>query len=264
MSTPTDWVTERRVVVVDDAAGVADIVCRRLIGKVAVWTDAGRIVHLSLTGGSTGIGALRAVAAHPWRDNIDWSRVHFWWSDERFVPRADPERNAGQARTALLDHLGVPEENIHEMAASDDGLDLEAAAAAYAAELARFAVDAAQPWPTFDICLLGVGPDAHIASLFPDRPEIHVTDASVVVVRDSPKPPPDRLSLTRPVINSSARVWMALAGTDKASALGLALAGASYSSVPAAGAKGKRRTVLFVDSAAAQNVPAELIDPDAD
>jgi 6-phosphogluconolactonase len=264
MTTPADWVTERRVVVAADQAGVAEIVARRLIGKVAVWTDAGRTVHLSLTGGGTGTATLKAIHDHPWRDNIDWSLVHVWWSDERFVPRADPERNAGQARAALLDDLDIPAENIHEMAASDEGMDLEAAAAAYTAELAKFAADADQPWPAFDICLLGVGPDAHIASLFPDRPEIHITDAAVVPVRDSPKPPPDRLSLTRPVINSSARVWMALAGQDKASALGLALAGASYASVPAAGAKGRRRTVLFVDTAAAEQVPAELIDPDAD
>ncbi|MFW1332153.1 6-phosphogluconolactonase, partial [Vibrio parahaemolyticus] len=83
-----------------------------------------------------------------------------------------------------------------------------------------------------------------IASLFPDRPEISVTDRATVPVRDSPKPPPERISLTRPVINSSKRVWMVIAGADKAAALGLALAGASYQSVPAAGAKGRRRTAF--------------------
>jgi 6-phosphogluconolactonase len=82
----------------------------------------------------------------------------------------------------------------------------------------------------------------------------------VVPVRDSPKPPPERVSMTRPVINDSKRVWMVLTGADKASALGLALAGASYSNVPAAGAKGRKRTVFFVDETAAENVPYELID----
>ncbi len=110
------------------------------------------------------------------------------------------------------------------------------------------------------MCFLGVGPDGHIASLFPDRPEILITDRAVVPVRDSPKPPPDRVSMTRPVINGSQRVWMVLSGADKASALGLALAGASYASVPAAGAKGRKRTVFFVDDAAASQVPPELID----
>ncbi len=79
-------------------------------------------------------------------------------------------------------------------------------------------------------------------------------------MRNSPKPPSDRVSLTRPVINSSKRVWMVVAGADKAAALGLALAGASYQSVPAAGAKGRRRTAFFVDEVAADQVPPQLID----
>ncbi|HET8928142.1 MAG TPA: 6-phosphogluconolactonase [Microbacterium sp.] len=261
MSTPTEWVTERRVVIKDDPAGVADAIGSRLVRKLVSWTAHGRPVHISLTGGSTGIASLRAAAVHPDGGRIDWSLVHFWWSDERFVPRADPERNALQAREALLDRIAVPPVNIHEMAASDEGMDLDAAAAAYARELARFGSDA-QPWPVFDLCLLGVGPDAHIASLFPDRAEIRITDAAAVPVRESPKPPPERISLTRPVINSSVRIWLGLAGADKASALGLILAGASYASVPAAGAKGRRRTFVFVDRAAAAHVPPELIEPD--
>jgi 6-phosphogluconolactonase len=261
MTTPVDWVTERRVVVRDDPAGVATTVAKRLVSRLVTWTELGRTVHLSLTGGSTGTATLRAVGAHPDRDSVDWSLVHFWWSDERFVPRDDPERNAVPARAALLDLIDVPAENVHEMAASDDGIDLDEGARAYAAELARFGT-ADQAWPSFDVCLLGVGPDAHIASLFPDRAEITITDASTAAVRDSPKPPPERITVTRPVINSSKRVWMALAGADKASALGLALAGASYTSVPAAGAKGRKRTVLFVDTAAAAEVPPELIDRD--
>lgn len=150
------------------------------------------------------------------------------------------------------------------MGASDGPLDLDAAAVAYADELARFAPAGADTgaWPSFYICFLGVGPDGHIASLFPDRPEIEVVDRAVVPVRDSPKPPPERISLTRPVINSSERVWMVLAGADKASALGLALAGANYRNVPVAGAKGRKRTILFVDEAAASQVPSDLIERD--
>jgi len=91
---------------------------------------------------------------------------------------------------------------------------------------------------------------------------VTVTDAAALPVRDSPKPPPERVTLTRPVLNSSKRVWLVLTGADKASALGLALAGASYASVPAAGAKGRRRTVYFVDEAAAAEVSPDLIDRD--
>lgn len=261
MTTPSDWLTERRVVVRDDPAGVAAVLANRLTTKLVKGTRHGAVMHVSLTGGSVGIGSLRAAAAHPQAADVNWSRVHFWWSDERFVPRADAERNALQAREAYLDHIPVPAGNVHEMPAADDGMGLDDAARAYAAELARFGSDE-QPWPAFDICLLGVGPDGHIASLFPDRPEVRVTDDAVVPVRDSPKPPPERLSLTRPVINSSRRVWMGLAGADKAPALGLILAGASYANVPAAGAKGRQRTFVFVDSAAAAEVPPELIERD--
>ena len=89
-----------------------------------------------------------------------------------------------------------------------------------------------------------------------------MTDRAAVAVHDSPKAPPIRVTLTRPVINASQRVWLVLTGSEKASALGLALAGASYVSVPAAGAKGRHRTLFFVDADAAAEVPAELIDPD--
>lgn len=250
---------EKRVVISPDPSTLADSVAARFLSRVAKRVDDGKLAHISLTGGSMGSAVLAAAARHPRLERIDWSLVHFWWSDERFVPRASDDRNEKQARSALLDHLDVPAENIHSAAASDDGIDLDAAADAYASELARFAgVDG--PWPAFDVCFLGVGPDAHIASLFPDRPEIQITDRVVLAVRDSPKPPPDRISMTRPVINGSKRVWMVLSGADKASALGLALAGASYASVPAAGAKGRKRTVFFVDQEAAAKVPPELID----
>lgn len=250
---------EKRVVIAADAQTLAESVAARFLNRVAKRVDEGKLAHVSLTGGTMGSAVLAAAARSPRIAQIEWSRVHFWWSDERFVPRADDDRNEKQARAALLDALDLPAGNVHAPAASDEGLDLDAAAAAYAAELALFA-GGDGPWPSFDVCFLGVGPDGHIASLFPDRPEILLTEPSVVGVRDSPKPPPERVTMTRPVINSSKRVWMVIAGADKASALGLALAGASYASVPAAGAKGRKRTVFFVDQAAAADVPPDLID----
>lgn len=254
-----EFYAEKRVVITSDPHTLADSVASRFLGRVAKRVAQGKKVHVSLTGGAIGIAVLAAAGRNPERDSIDWSRVHFWWNDERFVPRGHADRNERGARETLLDLIDVPAENIHSIAASDDGVDLDAGADAYAAELARFGSDD-DPWPSFDVCFLGVGPDAHIASLFPDRPEIQVTDRTVVPVRDSPKPPAERITLTRPVINSSKRVWMVLAGHDKASALGLALAGASYQSVPAAGAKGRKRTIFFVDQEAAQQVPPQLID----
>ena len=250
-----------RVVVEPDKQTLADSVATRFVGKLAQLTQAQPVVHVSLTGGSMGAAVLERAAAHPGAGMIDWSRVHFWWSDERFLPRDDAERNALQARQAMLDRLDIPNENIHEPAAADEGITLDEAADAYAAELARFGDDA-HPWPAFDVCFLGVGPDGHIASLFPDRDEIQVADRTVLPVRESPKPPPERITFTRPVINSSVRVWMVVSGSDKAPALGLVLAGASYLSVPAAGAYGTARTVIFVDQDAAAEVPEDLIDPD--
>jgi 6-phosphogluconolactonase len=261
----TDNSNDRRVIVSADSDTVVATVARRVVEKLAALSVERPVVHIALTGGRAGVAVLSAVAAHPGTGLIDWSRVHVWWSDERYVPEADPDRNALQARQALLGRISVPAENVHEIPASDRSDSAEAAADAYSAELARFPAseDAGKtPYPSFDVCLLGVGADAHIASLFPDRPEIGVTDRTAVAVYDSPKDPPVRVTLTRPVINASQRVWLVLTGSEKASALGLALAGASYASVPAAGAKGRHRTLFFVDADAAAEVPAELIDPD--
>jgi 6-phosphogluconolactonase len=250
---------EKRVVIAADGPTLAEAVAARFLSRVSKRVEEGKLAHVSLTGGAMGSAVLAAAARSSRLQTIDWSRVHFWWSDERFVPQADADRNEKQARAALLDALAIPAANIHAPAASGEGLELDAAAAAYADELARFP-GSEGAWPSFDVCFLGVGPDGHIASLFPDRPEIQITDRAVVAVRDSPKPPPERVTMTRPVINSSKRVWMVLSGGDKAAALGLALAGASYATVPAAGAKGRKRTVFFVDEAAAAQVPPDLID----
>lgn len=218
-------------------------------------------VHIALTGGTTGIGSLRAFAGLGEAGAIGWDRVHLWWSDERFVPGDSEDRNERQAREAIGGRLAIPAANVHAMPSADDAADARAGAEQYERELARFAEDGTS-WPTFSVCLLGVGPDGHIASLFPDREEILVTDRVAVAVHDSPKPPPTRITLTRPVINSSERVWLALTGRTKAAALGLILAGANYASVPAAGAKGRLQTRYFVDESAADEVPWELIDED--
>ncbi|MEO8906930.1 MAG: 6-phosphogluconolactonase [Microbacteriaceae bacterium] len=251
---------ERRVLVHPDKQALAASVAARFITKtVDILDDRGRATVV-LTGGTMGIAVLAAVNTSPARNTIDWTRVQFWWGDERFVEKDSDDRNEKQAREALLDHIAVPAANVHPFPASDEGLTLEEAAASYAAQLADNGEDGVA-WPRFDITFLGVGPDGHIASLFPDRPGIRETEASVIGVADSPKPPPERLSLTRPVLNSSDRVWLVLAGADKASALGLALAGASYTEVPVAGAKGRKRTVFFVDKDAAAEVPESLITP---
>jgi 6-phosphogluconolactonase len=247
----------RRVLVHADKDALAGSVAARFITKVVDLLDQQPEVNIVLTGGSVGIAVLAAINASPARDSVDWARVVLWWGDERWLPDGDEERNEVQARAALIDDVGVVDANVHPFPSSDALDSLDDAAALYADEL-ESAVDGAA-FPRFDITFLGVGPDGHIASLFPDYPGIQATEGSVVAVRNSPKPPPERLSLTLPAINSSDRIWLVLAGADKASALGLALAGASPYEVPVAGVEGRLRTVFFVDQAAAAEVPADLI-----
>lgn len=257
----SEFRAEKRVVVAADAHALAAGVADRFLHRIQKRAAAGKQTHVLLSGGSAFAAVLDALGRADRRSDVDWSVVHFWWGDERFLPSDAADRNEAVARDKFLSRIGVPDENIHAIAASDAGLDHDGASAAYAAELARFGTGE-HAWPTFSICFLGVGADGHIASLFPDRAEIGDTEHAVLPVRHSPVPPSERITLTRPVINSSRRVWLVLPGVDKASALGLALAGASYHSVPAAGAKGRRQTVFFVDQDAAAGVPEELIDPE--
>ena len=251
---------ERRVILHPGKEALAGAVAARFITKVVDLIDEFDEATIVLTGGSMGIAVLSAIADSPARDSIDWSRVNIWWGDERWLPAGDPERNEVQAREALLDKVALDPARVHPFAASDAGLELDDAAQAYSDELAAHAPRGG-PQPHFDITFLGMGPDGHIASLFPERGGIREDKLSVISVRNSPKPPPERLSLTLPAINSSVRVWLVVAGADKASALGLTLAGASVNEVPAAGVEGRRKTLFFVDADAAAEVDESLIDP---
>jgi 6-phosphogluconolactonase len=213
-----------------------------------------------LTGGGIGVATLRELAASPARDAVDWERLDVWWGDGRFLPAGHPDRNDTQARAALLDAVAVVPERVHAMAPSDGpaGDDVDAAAEDYAAKLAA----AARPEdhgdvPTFDVLLLGVGPEGHVASLFPGSPALY-DDRAVVPVRGSPKPPPIRLSLSMSSINAAREVWLVAAGEEKAAAARMALAGAGATAVPAAGVHGRSRTLWLLDRAAASKLPPSL------
>ncbi|MBI5162262.1 MAG: 6-phosphogluconolactonase [Micrococcales bacterium] len=252
---------KRRVLVHPDKQALAGSVAARFLTKLIDILDDQGSAHISLTGGTMGEAVLSAIAESPARDSVDWSKVAFWWSDERYLAHGDPERNDTQARRALLDALQLAPEQVHSLPAPGEQAGIEEAAAAYEAEL-RSAGLGGPELPHFDILFLGVGPDGHIASLFPEHASLQETARLVVPETNSPKPPAERLSFTRPVINSADRVWLVLAGADKAGALGLALAGASVDEVPAAGAQGRKRTVFFVDREAAAEVPEALITPE--
>jgi 6-phosphogluconolactonase len=193
--------------------------------------------------GTRVLGALAERGA-----TIDWSRVHIWWGDERFLGAGDPERNETGAREALLDVVPIPADHVHAMPA-DTGQGVEAAAMAYADELAAHSDDGYAP--DFDVLLLGMGPEGHVASLFPGMPEIHAAQ-SAVPIENSPKPPPTRISLSLAAIRSAREVWVVAAGAGKADAAAAALSDAtSPDDVPAAGARGRVDTVFWLDRAAA-------------
>ena len=256
--------TAPEVVISRDADLLAASAAARLVTRLVDAQSARGWASVVLTGGRTGNAVLAHLRDSPARDAVDWSRVDLYWGDERFLPAGDPERNETQAREALLDALNVPAERVHPIEPSDGrfGDDPDAAAQAYAELLAA----AARPEdhgsvPTFDVCMLGVGEEGHTASIFPDSPAVHETERTVVAVRNCPKPPPTRVSLTLPAIRRSAEVWLMTAGGAKAAPVAMALGGAGEVAIPAAGARGRRRTLWLLDLTAAAEVPAAFRSP---
>ncbi|WP_338703543.1 6-phosphogluconolactonase [Streptomyces sp. Q6] len=241
---------------------MAQAAAARLITKIVDAQAARGFASVVLTGGRNGNGLLAALAAAPARDAIDWAHLDLWWGDERFLPDGDPERNYTQAKEALLDAVPLDPARVHPMPASDGPYEADAAAEAYAAELANAAgPEDHGPVPTFDVLMLGVGPDTHVASLFPELPAVRETERTVVGVHGAPKPPPTRVTLTLPAIRAAREVWLLAAGEDKAKAAAIALSGAGEIQAPAAGAYGRSRTLWLLDTAAASQLPPELYPP---
>jgi 6-phosphogluconolactonase len=235
-------------------------VAARLVTRLVDVCAARGHASLVLTGGGIGTRVLTELAAAPAREAVDWRHLDIWWGDERFLPTGDPERNETGARKALLDHVDASPDRVHPMPGPDgpDGPDPEAAAARYAGWL----LAASQPEdhsqvPSFDVLMLGIGPEGHVASLFPGLPALY-EERTVVAVHGSPKPPPTRLTLTLPAITAAREVWILASGQDKAGAIRLALSGAGPVQVPAAGARGRQQTLFLLDRAAAAQVPARL------
>ena len=233
----------RRVVIYPDQQAVADAAAARL-GVTLTDTIATRgVAHVVLTGGTVGIGLLASLAASPLSAIIDWTSVHVWWGDERFVAAGDPDRNEGQAQGALLRHVPLPEDSIHRVGSSDDFANPEQAADAYGREIAALGT------PTWDVVMLGMGPDGHVASLFPGHPVYAAANsAEAVAVQGSPKPPPTRVSLSLASINRAREVWVVAAGAPKADAVARGLAGDT--DVPVAVVAGTERTLWLLDAAA--------------
>jgi 6-phosphogluconolactonase len=236
-----------------DSAALVTAAGDRLAEEIISVVEFRGRASIVLTGGGTGIGLLKRVGERG--EKIDWSKVHLYWGDERFVPADDEERNDKQAREALLDHIDIPPANVHPMAASDGefGDDLDAAALAYEQVLAANA-EPGEPTPFFDVHLLGMGGEGHINSLFPETPAVRETERFVVGVADSPKPPPRRITLTLPAVQRSREVWLVVSGAGKADAVAAAIGGAKADDVPAAGAIGRDATVWLLDESAASKL----------
>ena len=246
MSTVIDIVPDSEALVRDAGA--------RLVNAIQTAVAARGRALIVLTGGGNGIGLLKYLGTQG--QQIDWSKVHLFWGDERYVPEDDDERNEKQAREVLLDHIDIPPSQVHPMAASDGefGDDLAAAALAYEQLLAANAAPG-DLVPNFDVHLLGMGPEGHINSLFPDTSAVLETTRMVVSVENSPKPPPQRITLTLPAIQRSREVWLMVSGAGKADAAAAALGGAQPVSVPAAGAIGLETTLWLLNEEAAANLP---------
>lgn len=246
---------ELEVRVEPGAEELARSVAERLVHHLAGLQAQGRVPAVVLTGGSIAVRLHEAVLDVPAVGDVDWGRVDFWWGDERYVPADDPDRNARQARDAFLSSLPVDPARVHEMPASDGpyGDDADSAAAAHAEEIRT----ELGPSPRFDVLMLGIGPDGHCASLFPDHPEVGATGL-VVAVRNSPKPPPTRISFTMPLLECADEVWFVAAGEAKAQAVHDAVTGTDTAAVPASGPRGRDGTTWMLDDAAASRLPAAL------
>ena len=237
------------VVALPTADEVVQQVLQDVIEYVARHCVNGADVHIALTGGTAGTRINKALLSN---ETIRTCRtLHFWFSDERYVPRGHEDRN-----DLNLEHLleGC-EARVHHIKGPDESSSVQESAQLYASELhlattTRFCSDNTM----MDITILGLGPDGHVASLFPHSETLTATNA-IVAVTNSPKPPPVRVSWTYPTINASRQVWLVATGEAKAEAVALLLAEhgdteQAIAQTPACGVQGKQETRLYVDFAA--------------
>ncbi|RGE17937.1 6-phosphogluconolactonase [Leucobacter sp. wl10] len=233
-----------RIERVADLDALGSAAASGLIDLCLARQEEGAVPCVVLTGGGGGERVLRGLVAHPRLGSVDWQRVRFLWGDERWVPAGHGDRNDRLADDTLFAAVRVDPALVHRAPASDCGLSLDEAASAYAELVAGI--------PRIDLSLNGVGPDGHIASLFPGREDLLRADPGTpdaIPVRDSPKPPPERVSLTLPALNRAEHVWLLAAGAGKAAAVA-GITAPGEPPLPAARLAGRVETVLWADEAA--------------
>jgi 6-phosphogluconolactonase len=210
---------------------------------------------IALTGGTTPGELYSLLGSEPFISQIDWQLVHIFWGDERCVPYNSPESNFYLAHEALLQKISIPESQIHLMPA--DQLDRDAASQAYTVEMQNtFGTNGI---PSFDLIHLGMGPEGHTASLFPHQASLQEKHRLVMPV-SVPKPPPDRLTFTPPLLNAARNVLFLVTGNEKADALHAVLEGEYQpDEYPAQIVRPTNGEVVWMlDKAAAQNLHVDM------
>jgi 6-phosphogluconolactonase len=235
-----------KLTIVPDAAALAQEAATRLLARTA---EPRERFAVCLTGGSSPEGLYRLLASEPYRSQIPWERVHWFWGDDRFVPQNDPRSNAGQARRLFLDHVPAPPANVHAIPA--EAVDPNEAARRYQAELREFyranELDPARP--LFDVVLMGMGNDGHTASLFPGHPQLEESELWAVGVPEAGQEPfVPRVTLTFQALASTRDMLFLVTGRGKREIMARLLAGAD---LPAARAHSNGDLVWLVDSDAA-------------
>lgn len=242
-----------------DADDLAAALAARLVTTIArIQSDHGE-ASIVLTGGRIAGSVLFALADPMASDAIDWTRVDLWWGDERYLPSGDPERNDYLADTHLLTQITIPSTCVHRILGPDSAETVEDAALTYAAELSVTAAARRRKGrPMFDIVLLSIGPDGHVASLFPEAGSLR-SEAVTLAIVDSPKPPPVRVSMGFSALNDCSEAWLMASGEEKADVVDQMLTqGAGFLQIPAAGIQGRQRTLLLIDESAASKLTADI------
>lgn len=231
-----------------DADAVAEAAADRIVALGQAPGNAK--LAIALSGGSTPKLLYALLASPAFRDRVAWDRIDWFWGDERFVPPTDSNSNEKMVREAMFDAVPAPAAKIH--APRTQGIDLDAAALAYQAELqAYYGADTLDPArPLFDLVLLGIGDDGHTASLFPGKPAVEERALWVAPVPEAGmKPFVPRLTLTLPAIASSRSVIFLAVGAGKHEKLGEVAGGAD---LPSAKVRSAGKVEWFIDRAAAE------------
>ncbi len=206
---------------------------------------------MALSGGTTPRKTYGLLGSEPYSRQINWTLVHIFWGDERSVPPESPDSNYRMAHEVFLSKIPVPTVQVHRMLANEP--DRDAASQEYVEEMQR--VFATDDIPSFDLIQLGMGPEGHTASLFPHQEALH-EERRLVMPVSVPKPPPDRLTFTPPLLNAARNILFLVTGSDKADALHAVLEGPYQpDEYPAQIVRPPNGEVVWmVDTAAAQNI----------